>query len=394
MSTSTGGREIDLDVVRAIALIGVCVMNYHGYLNPASAGDATGAAGEVFDPWRGPLATRFAATFVVVAGMGVVLLTRRAVQSGNAAAIGAARWVLVRRGVLLLATGFVLDWVWPGTILFFYGGYFVAAAALFTLRTRWLVAIGTSAAVAATVLRGVTARHPLPWLTNGDAAAHHSPRELLFDLTIRGTHPMLPWLAFLCVGMVLQRHMPTRADQRVMLAFVGALTVIAAHGAAAALPVDEVLRATWPYSRSIPYVLSAGGTAIVAVVAIGALARATDTRRITRWLATAGRCTLSLYVLHVVVFRTVVDTFGLVEPESGLDAALTMATAFWVAAIVLAVAWSRLATIGPLEWIYRRFSGSEPMALVRSTGDRSAAGHGSQPHRPRRAAHDRRAEPG
>ena len=32
MTGPTSSRYIELDVVRAIALIGVCVMNFHGYL--------------------------------------------------------------------------------------------------------------------------------------------------------------------------------------------------------------------------------------------------------------------------------------------------------------------------------------------------------------------------
>ena len=363
-------RSVDLDVIRAIALIGVCIMNYHGYLNPRIAGDPTTAMGELFDPWRGPLATRFAATFVVVAGMGVVLLTRRAVASNNPADIAAQRWVLIRRGVLLVSFGFVLDWVWPGTIVFFYGGYFLVAAMVFTLRTQWIVTLGIGAALAATAVRWWAIDHPLQWLMSGDAETTRSPRDLVFDLVVRGTHPLLPWLAFLCLGMVLQRHMPTRPGRRVVLALGGVAAMIAAYGASVALPGEEVLRATWPYSRSIPYVLAAGGTALVAVLTIGALARATSASRPTRWLAVAGRCTLTLYALHVVVFRLVVDTLDLVDHDSGLTSALVLAVGFWLAAITAAVAWNRVASIGPLEWVYRRFSDGTPVALARDIGRR------------------------
>ena len=58
---------------------------------PASCAAATRATGRsstaFFDPWNGPLSTRFAATFVLVAGVGVTLLTRRSRRSGDAAAV-------------------------------------------------------------------------------------------------------------------------------------------------------------------------------------------------------------------------------------------------------------------------------------------------------------------
>jgi len=75
-STTPAARLVGPDVVRAVALIGVVVMNYHGYLLLADDSDVPvgeGWAAMLFDPWRGPLSTRFAVTFVLVAGVGVTL---------------------------------------------------------------------------------------------------------------------------------------------------------------------------------------------------------------------------------------------------------------------------------------------------------------------------------
>ena len=71
------------DVVRALALTGVVVMNYHGYLIIRGGERGSGWAGELFDPWTGPLATRFAATFVLVAGVGITLMTARCRTTGR-----------------------------------------------------------------------------------------------------------------------------------------------------------------------------------------------------------------------------------------------------------------------------------------------------------------------
>ena len=100
------------DVVRAVALIGVVVMNFHGYLILRGDVRGTDTIDQFFDPWTGPLAARFAATFVLVAGVGVTLLTRSSI--GNRAAVQAKRWTLVRRGLVLYVGGLVLDTVWPG----------------------------------------------------------------------------------------------------------------------------------------------------------------------------------------------------------------------------------------------------------------------------------------
>ncbi len=168
--TSSGRpRVIGLDVTRAVALIGVVVMNYHGYMNGAGNPFDPSWAERLFHPWEGVLSTRFAATFVLVAGMGVTLLTNRSRLSGDAAAVTADRWRLVRRGVALYVGGWLLNHHWPGTIIIFYGGYFVVAAFLFTLRTRWIVLVGALSAVLAaaisqwTIIRALDG-HDTSWL--------------------------------------------------------------------------------------------------------------------------------------------------------------------------------------------------------------------------------------
>src|SRR4051812_40008103 len=153
MTTVRADRVIDLDVTRAVAMIGVVVMNYHGYLILQGGSIGKSNINRFFDPFTGPLATRFAATFVVVAGMGITLMTNRGRITGDRARRSIDRWVLIRRGFLLYAIGFVFEWIWSGTILFYYGAMFMVGALLFLLATRWLVVVGAAAAVAAAAIQ-------------------------------------------------------------------------------------------------------------------------------------------------------------------------------------------------------------------------------------------------
>jgi len=356
-----GDRIVDLDVVRAIALIGVCVMNYHGYLQLRGAPKDTGFWGRVFDPAVGPLTTRFAATFVMVAGMGVSLLTQRSRETNDRTRRSTDRWTLLRRGVLLLSFGFFLDWVWPGTILFFYGAFFLAAAALFPLRSRWLLAVGAGAAVAGAALQWWaldrnTLGHATQWLFTGQAETHRSPRELLFDIVVRGTHPLFPWLAFVCIGMAIGRLLPFDARMRVRLALAGCICVATGYLLEHVLPWHEHLRSTHPFDRGLLFTLTATGTALTAISLIGWVAERTAQSPITHALAVTGRTTLSIYVLHVLVFNLFVDWLEWVSPN-GLRTALLFALAFWAGAIVVANVWALRFAHGPLEWVYRRFGG-------------------------------------
>ena len=358
-------RLVGPDVTRAVALVGVVVMNYHGYLNGSDAAARPGDPffTRLFDPWHGVLSTRFAATFVLVAGVGVTLLTDRSRLSGDRAAISGNRWRLIRRGVLLYAFGFVLDWIWPGTILFYYGALFVAAAALFTLRTRWLVAAGTGAAlIAAAVQWWAAARraggHSVDWMLAPDTLGTRSPRGLVFDTFLDGTHPVFPWLAFFCAGMVLGRSV--RSLPHLKLAAVGlsvtAVTYVVNHVGTNGRADDEVLVqvfATSPFERGLLYTVGTLGTAVAAFCLISFVAERTAASEITRALQLAGQMTLTLYVAHVLVFNVVVDGLGAVG--GGLASALVFALMFWAFAVPSAAMWRRFAGVGPCERVYRRF---------------------------------------
>ncbi len=344
------------DVVRAVALIGVVVMNYHGYLIlRGSRRVDDGVLDSLFDPWTGPLSTRFAATFVLVAGVGVTLLTKRSL--GSRARVREMRWRLVRRGALLYVAGLLLDTIWPGTIIPFYGGMFVLAAALFTLRSWWIAAIGVGAALAGWSIRTwrfwrAEDGESTAWLTTQRTG---TPRGYVFDLFVNGTHPLLPWLAFLCAGIVLGRAVSLPAWRPLTMAIGATLYGLATIIATTATTRFQLTAlSTDPYQRGGVYVASALGTALIAYAALDWLAErftgALDPLR------RAGQMTLTLYVAHILVFNLVVDWLGWIEP-AGLGVALGFSMGFWVAGIAAATWWSRRFGRGPAERLYRAIGG-------------------------------------
>lgn len=361
VGTPARDRLIGLDVTRGVALIGVCVMNYHGYLNSGAAQLDRSTLGKFFNPWTGPLSTRFAAVYVAVAGIGVVLLARGAIASGDPARVAAVRWRLARRGLMLLAAGYVLDWIWSGTILWYYGGLFLVGAAVVTLRDRWVLALGAASVLASAGIQWWSVQrtaggHSTAWLLQGHSEATQSPRDLLFDLFVRGTHPLVPWLGFFCLGILLGRRLPWPVTTRVNLAFAGTLCLAAGYGLSAAVGWHPHLASTHPFDRGLFYVLSTVGSTLLAVTAISWLAERTRSNAVTEALAVAGRTTLTLYVLHVLVFRLVVDWLGWLDVNAGLGTALAFAVAYWAVAVLLANLWADRVGQGPLEWVYRTLS--------------------------------------
>ena len=349
-------RKPGPDVVRAVAMAGVVMMNYHGYLIIRGAQRSGGALYDVFDPWTGPLSTRFASTFVLTAGVGVTLMTRSSI--GDAARTSEMRWRLVRRGLLLYSGGLLFDFVWSGTILPFYGVMFVLAALLFTMRIRWVLLVGALAAVAAWlinwwVFERVMVGDPTDWLTN---PAGRSPRGLVFDVFVNGTHPLLPWLAFFCVGIVIGRLLPyawwrpaALGAGFVLYSVATIVTTVGSSQRQLELLSDD------PFDRGLVYVASALGTSLIAFGAISWLADQLEQTVVIDWLRRAGQLSLTIYLGHALVFNLLVDWLDLLEPR-GIGTALTATAIYWFAATAAAVEYQKRYGRGPLERLYRNLT--------------------------------------
>jgi uncharacterized protein len=348
-------RQPGPDVVRAVALIGVVAMNYHGYMIIRGAAQGNGWADDLFNPWTGPLSTRFAATFVLVAGVGVTLLTRRSI--GDADRVAEMRWRLVRRGAILYVGGLYLDTIWVRTIIPFYGAMFVIAAALFTMRSRWILLIGAGAVAAGALLSTWRfwqreAGESTAWLF---VPSEGSPQSYAFNVFVNGTHPLLPWLGFFCAGILLGRILSIpgwRATVGGVAMMLFGVAIIARNGADTAF--QSLLFSTESTSRGAVYFASALGTALLAYVIIDVIAERFTTA--VDPLRRAGQMSLTLYLLHIVVFNFVVDWMGWIVPAD-LSTALLFAGSFWIVAIVLANVWHRQFGRGPAERIYRAIGG-------------------------------------
>ncbi|NMD24538.1 MAG: DUF418 domain-containing protein, partial [Actinobacteria bacterium] len=115
------------------------------------------------------------------------------------------------------------------------------------------------------------------------------------------------------------------------------------------------LESTRPFDRGLLYTLTTVGSSLMAVSLVGWAAQASAGARVTRALGATGRTTLTLYVGHVLVYNLLVHRLAWVHPD-GLGTALVFAGAYWLCAVGAATAWQRWRGIGPLEWVYRRFS--------------------------------------
>ena len=120
-------RIIGLDIARALAIFGMVIVNFKIAMNAKVGSESLLWFTSLFDG-------RASVLFVVLAGIGVTLLTNKARRSRDSASILGGRKMLIKRGLLLISIGLAYTLIWPADILHFYGFYFLVAAVVFNIK--------------------------------------------------------------------------------------------------------------------------------------------------------------------------------------------------------------------------------------------------------------------
>ena len=362
------GRLGGIDTARGIALFGM--MMTHTIPLSTPAGDPTAATF-----WAG----KASALFAVLAGISIILSTRRTLSAPGFRPWLSAALALWVRGLLIVVIGLFLGSISSrlAIILVNYGVMFVIAS-LF-LRLRWWL-LGPLAAVWFTVTPflshavrleyGLLPQYVVPGL-----ASIFDPAWLFEAIVLTGYYPVLQWLGYVFAGMALAAVPWHRLTPSLCAAGAGLLTAAAALGTSAALmgsrgraaidaasgPSDDVddilltgsygvtptdtwwwLASTAPHSATPLDLWYTAGTALTIIGLCSAVAAGLG--RHTVWLAplsAPGSMPLTVYSGHVVLLE-ITGLFAVRPwPEYILHVVL---------AVLFALVWrSLISARGPLE---------------------------------------------
>jgi uncharacterized protein len=355
-------RVLGYDIARALAILGMVVVHF----SLVMAADHSGPAwlNEVL----GFLDGRAAASFVVLAGVGLTLLSQRAVKSGDPHAIAKVRKVLIRRGLFLLALGFINLLIWPGDILRVYGVSLLLAARLITASNRRLLlgALGYALGFVALFL-------VLDFGKNWDWATLTyrrlwTPTGLLRNLFYDGFRSVLPWTGFVFIGMWLGRLnlRDPAVNGRVFLAAAGTtlcaevvswlcVSYFLAHPDGMDTETVKALFGT-ESMPALPLFLLASGGAAVAVTALSVRLAEAWPSCMWRPLAATGQMALTWYFAHIVLGLGTIVALGLVASQP-LPVAAGCGAGFFALAVVVSWLWKMVFRHGPLEWVMRKIAG-------------------------------------
>jgi len=343
---------------------------------------------------------RAAALFAVLAGVGLGLASGGA-RRVQGRALRAARFGVLARACLLAAVGLLLGRVDspPLVILAYYGLLFLVAVPVLGLSGRLIAVLAVIAAVTTPLVSYAlrTSRESAPIEEPGGV-------DLLVDLFLTGTYPVLTWTTYLFAGLAVSRLHLDRTSVAGRLFALGSLLAVGAKVvsaivleavggaerlAASGQPLDSVeaslasgmfgstpttdwrwLTVSAPHSGTTLDFVHTVGVALAVLGGCLLLARLLPARSILP-LAAMGSMTFTLYSLHVLVLAK--DSPFLVDDRQ------TLWLAHVVVALGLASLWRTTMGRGPLEALAAWADRLARRAAGRTPGDRNI-----EPIRPNR----------
>ncbi|MEK7953272.1 DUF418 domain-containing protein [Luteolibacter soli] len=361
MSSEAGSSEAKrvagLDVARALAILGMVTVHFQLVMT-----DCTPQA-QWARAMLGFLDGRPAATFMVLAGMSVAMLAGKAGRTPSAQRpIGS---VLRRRGIFLLACGFINLMVWEGDILRIYGVCLLAIPSLLQVSSRALLGWGAGIVITFCIMIVF-----LDYGKNWDFREMHyralcTPSGLVRSLFYDGFRSVFPWSALVVLGLWLGR-MDWREDALawrvlrwgVLLWAGSALLSIAFraafHGSVGPSLSHEDVIALFGLQSMPPlplFLINATGVALITIGSCTILASRWAANYPVKALAAMGRMAFTWYVGHIIFGLGGVIVLDWLR--TGPGEALCAALCFFAAAATFSMFWLRKFRNGPMESVLR-----------------------------------------
>jgi len=349
-------RIYGFDFARALAILGMMFVNYKIIFTQEIV------AHESLNRFLSLFEGRAAAVFLVLAGLGIGLMTRSGYLSTNPLVRRRHRVVLLKRALFLLILGLGLYYIfeWSADILHYYGFYMAAVSLFIYLRTRVILLAGLLTTATGTVLQlllDYTHRWDLSfnvyegfWTIDG----------FISNTFFNGYHPFFPWFAFILFGLALSR-VDFSQKEKVLSLTSGALIFavlmeVLSAGLIALMGGSETavyLFDTKPMNPTFLYIVTATAWAIGFIGGSVLLERKFKESRWFQFTVKGGQMALTHYVVHAVV---VLGVMAVIDNLAYRDEVFVffMTLSVFLSMLFFSNGWSLKFKKGPLESVMRR----------------------------------------
>jgi len=351
-------RQLGIDALRGIAVIFMLLQHLLSWFWDITGQELRAHLAEhTLSVTLLTLGNLSAPLFIVLAGVGSVFFLQKHPEGSLS---------LVRRSLVLIAFGYILNlaagnWFEPGSWYILHLIGFGLLCAPFLQRLLPLVLLSTIAfVIIASVLAQVFLDTPMN-MGNIRLSDSSLPGGAVRLALVEGHFPVLPWLALFIFGMVFGKWY-----LRNQIRFVGLCTVVCAilgiSFASAPMIWPEILQqhvtARLFAFSTVPFPLTPSLLLIMAALTgAGFLFFASINTRVSRSLtytsACLGRASLSIFIIHIVLFRQISEMLGgykILSEEAALTSTLIVIILF----TILSLWWRKYDYRYSLEWLLRK----------------------------------------
>ena len=361
-------RIAGYDFARSLAVFGLVVANFSGNVGHAD-----------FHWLHTFIQSGATATFILLVGVGVSLLTQSVRTTNGTHGTANSRKRLIKRAAFLIVVGICCNLIWYADVLHLYG-ISIAIGSLLIAPNRWLWSLAfISVLTCAAFIFFLFDYYEVvdeAIRNNWNAPSDSNPwtvQGIVFRFYLGGLHSIFKWIAFLLIGMWLGRWNAHNPETRRRVFFGGIavalilesiplllvhhmLWLVSGLSPANALRLIEAVRILLTPLLTPIYFFAGCGTAITIVGGSLMLTEKYPDAKWTRPFVATGQLALTLYIAHLIVGRGILEGLGLLENQT-FPFAIGSAVIFCICAVMFSHFWRKRFDRGPLEWGMRRVTG-------------------------------------
>ncbi len=355
------GRINGFDLARGVAVLGMILVNLDSIF-----------LGEFVLPlWYQKIVFflygRAAVLFVMLAGIGVGLMSWKFMLSKDPRELKLVRSSLFKRSAVLFIGGLFFLQFWASDILHFYGVFLVLAAFLVAASEVIILMLGIGIFFLGSLLYVINLGDPnLTQILEPMGSTFSSEID---DVLFSGQYALFPWLAFLLFGMWLVRKNTFHEPQKLKRAFAWSLAIfmvvecvsfVSSHYMVTNedsiyLQYLSALLSSEVFPVSPFFALSAVSGGLVVICSLTLLSQNPKKLFSLSFLKDTGKLPLSIYISHIFIALWL-EEFLLPHFSKPLlsSYALPFILFFIILTLVTSHMWFRKNSTGPLEWVMRK----------------------------------------
>lgn len=352
-------RIIGIDVARALAVFGMILVNFKVVF---------GAKGQHWiTSFASILDGKAAATFVVLAGVGLALMTNAAIKNNEQTKLKIARIRIIKRALFLFVVGLSYIAIWPADILHFYGVYMAITILLLTSKEKTILILAIVLILAFPIIMTFW-NYEIGWnFETLDYQGFWTLDGFIRNLFYNGFHPVIPWTAFMLFGYWFGKQ-DLHDDKFVKKTFgISSIVFIAiqfisyfsisllSEGNKETAKELTVILGVNPMPPLPIYMFNGIAVAIAVISLCVLIGKRFEHSFIIDALNKTGQLALTFYVAHVIIGIGIIE---MIDPSKigaySVEFSVIYALAFSLCCMLFAVIWRKYKKFGPLEWIMRK----------------------------------------